>query len=130
MSWRAIFSTFQNKHNLQSVSGNRDAHSFLSRRAHLLTTCRTASGGRALLQRARRISLTDILRTVGINTFCVLSLTQSGIFHLPADCKQKLVTDNFLHFADSYSVRFLFAKRNKNREDDDIYWQYTTLKQR
>ena len=131
MSWRAICATYLNQYNLQSVSGNRDAHSFLSRRAHLLTTCRMASGGRALLQRARRISLTDILRTVGINTFCVLLLTQSGIFHLPADCKQKLVTDNFLHFADSYAVRFLFAKRNKTeREDDDIYWQYTTLKRR
>ena len=29
-----------------------------------------------------------------------------------------------------YDTHFLFAKRNKNREDDDIYWQYTTLKQR
>ena len=27
-------------------------------------------------------------------------------------------------------THFLFAKRNKNREDDDIYWQYTTLKRR
>ena len=38
-------------------------------------------------------------------------------------------------FYRSYEYRlcdthFLFAKRNKNREDDDIYWQYTTLKQR
>ena len=130
MSWKAIFSTFQNKHNHQSVSGNRDAHSFLSRRAHLLTTCRTASGGRALLQRARRISLTDILRTVGINTFVFCCLRNPAYFIcLPTVSKNLSPTTFYILRTVMLSVFFL-RKETKQREDDDIYWQYTTLKRR
>ncbi len=63
--------------------------------------------------------------------FAVIVRTD-GYFHTAHRLSAKICRRQFYR---SYEYRlcdthFLFAKRNKNREDDDIYWQYTTLKQR
>ena len=147
MSWRAICATYLNQYNLQSVSGNRDAHSFLSRRAHLLTTpkgrwyclrqpCALRGGcgfcGSLMDNATTRLCCYHCPRSYRKHTrFCVCEQGYNlypTLRQLPAKiCHRQFYRSYEYRLCDTH---FIFAKRNKNREDDDIYWQYTTLKQR
>ncbi len=145
MSWRAICATYLNQYNLQSVSGNRDAHSFLSRRAHLLTTfkivdfekwwscalrggCGSCGSLWTMPHTCSLLSLSTQLSQPQPPCDCLVGY---GLYPILRQLPAKICHRQFYRrYGQLHAAHFLFAKKKQKRKEDIYYWQYTILKRR